>query len=283
MAYSFFLINIKMIRGICDSLRFDIVYDKLFKYKKIRVSLAKSFVLNILIVSEIWLLQYAGLINGYIYNILLVPLLGFSLILNNLWRSDIVKAILENNLKKIEKRNSERIKITMDSGGEITTTNKIGISRNKSKKKNFVPSQIIYSFIHDNIAMIIFYICNWIIIRVISRYSLIISTLLNSLLISAYCLEYLLRNSQKLLVLRLEYVEERLVYFMGFGLLITLLSNIMNPILYWGMSEFLLMNLLIISMYSKHIRSFYHIKIFYIQKNVTIYNKYNTYLFLEIF
>lgn len=257
-----------MISGICNSLRFDIVYDKLFKYKKIRVSLAKSFVLNILIICEFWILQQAGFINEYVYRVLLMPLLVISLILNNLWRSDIVKTVLEKNFKKIDKRNSQRIKITMNSGGELTTNNKIGISRNKSKKKNFVPSRIIYSFIHDNIAMIIFYICNWLMIKVLSQYSIVISTLLNSLLTSAYCLEYLLRNSQKLLVLRLEYVEERLVYFIGFGLLITLLGNIMDPILYWGVSEFLLMNLLIISMYTQHTKSSYYIQTFYLQKKI---------------
>lgn len=316
--YFSFLINTKMfnqfVTGFNNSFKFDIIYQKIFQYKKVRVSLIKSFGFNILTICNWFIIYYLTInyvvdpksvmlkytiIYGY-YVFILSPLIVLSLVLNNMWRLQIAKVILEKNLAK-QRRSSissnihlKQSKLSTNAVGNISIDDKIGIARKKSGKDkiNMIPTQLIYSFIHDNISMLIFYICNWIVISILNKllpiifsyilyepYMTIFSYVLlvceiafSSLLCSAYSLEYLLRygmqNSPRLLVSRLEYTEQRAIYLIGFGIFITSLGYILPNIIYWGLSEFLLTNLLVISMYTKHIKTDHPIDIFYIQKKI---------------
>jgi len=156
---------------------------------------------------------------------------------------------------------------------------------------NLIPTKFIYKFIHDNLFLIIWYLFNWILSMgielfplvltnnifgvenyLISKIILYISNVLvliyTCIMYSTYCIEYKLRNMypQDLLANRLTYIENHLIYYSGYTIFVAILGLFLPTVIFWGVSEFMLTNLLIINMYVKSIPKNRPIPIYHFQK-----------------
>lgn len=271
--------------GFRNSFRYDIIYNKFFRYKCIRKILIKSFGFNIFIICATYLvfalsfdchLRYYHnvvriLLTFSYFAIIQLPLCIISIILNNIWRSKIVNVILNKNLSKLK--------------GNVELTTK----------------QTISLFIHENLHIFIFYVFNWIFImlfttvlpyvlyayipkfynymniggvNVLNIIFKIFEIALNSLLCSCYCLEYTLRHplltsrrGNYWIISRLEYTEKHALYFTGYCITLQLLNCFLPVFIFWGIFEFCITILLIISLYTKHDNN-KPINIFYLQKKI---------------
>jgi hypothetical protein len=314
---------LQFFNGIKDSLRYDIIYHKFFRYNKIRKTLLKSIVLNFLIICNFYIifsslslqlsLQYNKYTTIIYYIFYQIPILIISLIYNNIWRNSIVNAILnknknkynlsikidKNNFKSQNKNLRTRIsQLKIESDGNLNST----LQQNKYYKfisNKFISNKFIHKFIHDNIFIFIWYIFNWIILIFIKYFPFIFENIINNINIyfyipyiniiifivkffsylfvinytciiySTYCIEYKIKNMypSDLFINKLTYIENHLIYYSGFTLSIVLLSLFCNHIIFWGISEFLLTNLLIISMYIKP-QNNNNIPIYFLQKKI---------------
>lgn len=235
--------------GFKNSVRFDIIYNRFFRYQKLRINLIKSFTTNIFMICQWYIIYYlltkllileqSFVLSNIVtiaFIIFIVPILALNVFMNHHWRQQTVNEVHQKALKKLKKNQNSDI-----------------VLKNITEVKVYV-SNMIREYFHS----VWFYNLNNLIIIGLyygisllgfSLIAIIIKLLYTSIISSMYAFEYMLNG--KSLRYRLNFAEKNWCYLMAWNLpAITFLWLAGFPIIiHWTLMEFWTMCQTICSLY----------------------------------
>ena len=236
--------------GFKNSFRFDIIYHKFFRHKRLRINLIKSLTTNIFMICQ-WYIIYNLLTSILImkesfilsnlltilFIIFITPLFVLNIFMNHHWRQQIVDDILDKAMNKLRKK---------------------GVKSNVVIQNITEIKLYLFNMIREYINSVWFYQLNTIIIfslyHVISLIGFNLTATLiyifyMSLISSMYAFEYTFNN--KSLSYRLNFAEKNWCYLISWSLPIVIFFWTMNLpiIIHWCLIEFWTMIQTISSLY----------------------------------